>query len=210
MPYCTQCGFPNPDYRTKCFKCAEPMSLDEQAETEHDVSAPGISNIAADNPHLQVCPFCRGEVVLDARKCRHCGEWLDESECKSQKQQISVNTPNQSPVPDSFAVVDYRFAPCPLCGKPVRKTSRGNPPRVTCQACSCSFLLDRRGGISVICPACGSTDATGGGFPFIALLLGMPGIMLAESMPTKYRCRSCDRHSIGQPGADMVFGFFVS
>ncbi|MCX6346270.1 MAG: hypothetical protein NT018_14555 [Armatimonadetes bacterium] len=76
MKYCTQCGFPNPDDRPKCFKCAEPLSLDVQAQTEHDVSAPGSSNSVADDPHLRACPFCQGDVAQNAKKCRHCGEWL--------------------------------------------------------------------------------------------------------------------------------------
>ena len=26
------------------------------------------------------CPFCRGKIPIEARKCKHCGEWLEKSE----------------------------------------------------------------------------------------------------------------------------------
>ena len=25
------------------------------------------------------CPFCSGEIEADAKKCRHCGEWLGKN-----------------------------------------------------------------------------------------------------------------------------------
>lgn len=28
----------------------------------------------------KLCPFCAEEVKPDARKCKHCGEWLDDSQ----------------------------------------------------------------------------------------------------------------------------------
>lgn len=27
---------------------------------------------------LVACPFCKGEIAVDAAKCRHCGEWVKE------------------------------------------------------------------------------------------------------------------------------------
>jgi hypothetical protein len=28
---------------------------------------------------MKQCPFCMGQIPDDARKCQHCGEWVDSS-----------------------------------------------------------------------------------------------------------------------------------
>lgn len=28
---------------------------------------------------VKECPHCKGEISVDASKCRHCGEWIDKS-----------------------------------------------------------------------------------------------------------------------------------
>jgi hypothetical protein len=164
------------------------------------------------------CRTCRKQIAEGFEFCPHCGASQQKHQ-PAPAQPIPPPRPQRSPAgppapahsaPQSFATVDYRYLPCPGCGKPVQRPRRGNPPRGACDACGTSFLVDRRGGIPVICPNCSSTSVTGGGFPFWSLIFGMPGIMLAETQPTKYVCQSCDCHFIGVPGANMVFGFFIS
>lgn len=72
MKYCPKCKYPNPDSMTKCFKCGTNLSLSDERGTE---SAQAGGN-AVDDQQLQACPFCHGDVPQQARKCRHCGEWL--------------------------------------------------------------------------------------------------------------------------------------
>lgn len=56
---CLQCGTPrNNQTVARCWKCGLVFSA--------------YVPPAPDRP----CPFCRGEVPGDAKKCRHCGEWL--------------------------------------------------------------------------------------------------------------------------------------
>ena len=37
------------------------------------------TNISEDNINNKNCPYCAEEIKEDARKCKHCGEWLDGS-----------------------------------------------------------------------------------------------------------------------------------
>lgn len=36
-------------------------------------------------PVVTTCPFCDGEIGSTARKCRHCGEWLDGRQSPGQQ-----------------------------------------------------------------------------------------------------------------------------
>jgi uncharacterized membrane protein YvbJ len=33
----------------------------------------------------KICPYCGGEILAVAKKCKHCGKWLTESEVKPQQ-----------------------------------------------------------------------------------------------------------------------------
>ena len=32
---------------------------------------------------IKLCPFCNAEISFDAKKCKFCGEWVDENKKKS-------------------------------------------------------------------------------------------------------------------------------
>lgn len=43
------------------------------------------------------CPYCGGEIMAVAKKCRHCGKWLDANNAMTQQPtNISTNAPKQS------------------------------------------------------------------------------------------------------------------
>ena len=46
------------------------------------------------------CPACAEEIKADARKCKHCGEWLDDS------QMLRTSAPVQLPQRSHGAVAD--------------------------------------------------------------------------------------------------------
>ena len=62
------CGFPNPDHRTTCYKCHQPLD-DPHLAVAPQPPAPVVSA-------LQQCQFCKADVPPDAKKCKQCGEWL--------------------------------------------------------------------------------------------------------------------------------------
>lgn len=76
----------------------------------------------ADKRETVDCPFCGEEILATAKKCKHCGEFLDGS---SKPVQSNNNAPMFSQVLtyNSGLIVD-----CPVCwytGKP-KKETRGN------------------------------------------------------------------------------------
>lgn len=40
---------------------------------------------------MPACPFCEGEVSATARKCRHCGEWLQPAEPEPEPAPVAVS-----------------------------------------------------------------------------------------------------------------------
>ena len=46
----------------------------------------------------KTCPFCGEEIMVTAKKCKHCGEWLDKQDEKQKVQQTKV---------------------CPVCGETI-------------------------------------------------------------------------------------------
>jgi hypothetical protein len=77
MGKCFKCGRSAGFLLNKCEGCVQ---LEERAEAEHAAAdAPAIAPADARQPGGVACPFCRGDVVSAARKCCHCGEWLDQT-----------------------------------------------------------------------------------------------------------------------------------
>ena len=42
------------------------------------------------------CPYCGEEIMADAKKCRHCGEWLEEEPIPEQSQEAENTETNAS------------------------------------------------------------------------------------------------------------------
>ncbi|MGD8780647.1 MAG: hypothetical protein PVH88_16985 [Ignavibacteria bacterium] len=42
-------------------------------------------------PETKKCPYCSEEILADARKCKHCGEYLDDTlKAKAQPQETKI------------------------------------------------------------------------------------------------------------------------
>jgi hypothetical protein len=160
------------------------------------------------------CRKCKERISPTHRFCPQCGaDQQDRNISPDPKSTAMAVRPQANPkLPDSFALCDYRFLPCPKCFSPVKKPKQryGNPGRATCPKCSTNFLVDVRGEIPVVCPACESTDIGGGNLPTWLCIFGPIGLVFADMQPTKYQCHSCGCHFVGTEGANVGFGFFIS
>ncbi|MCX6809540.1 MAG: hypothetical protein NTZ65_02225 [Candidatus Berkelbacteria bacterium] len=47
------------------------------------------------NKTTKKCPHCKEEVLIDARKCKHCGEWLETKETKKGAEDVVLRQPNE-------------------------------------------------------------------------------------------------------------------
>jgi hypothetical protein len=52
-----------------CVGCGIPLREDNTSET--------CSECAGPQPRSKKCPFCKEQIIADASKCKHCGEYLD-------------------------------------------------------------------------------------------------------------------------------------
>ena len=60
----------------------------------------------------KICPYCREEILAEAKKCKHCGEWLDGSHSdrhqgkgvpqKNKKKKLHIASTSQSKTSLSF------------------------------------------------------------------------------------------------------------
>jgi len=39
-----------------------------------------LQGLWADTPDTKHCPYCSGKVLITAKKCKHCGEWIDNAD----------------------------------------------------------------------------------------------------------------------------------
>lgn len=84
---CSQCGQQNSAERVNCQVCQSPLILS------------GSRDQSVADPDLRVrCPFCAEEILAAAKKCEHCGEWLNG---EMDPVATPVTTPNQKPLPRS-------------------------------------------------------------------------------------------------------------
>ena len=79
----------------KCPQCGgEKVKL--TGKNQYECQYCGTKFTKADEPSEQQssapvyrCPYCGGEIVMGARKCRHCGEWFTQS---SQHESVSTQS----------------------------------------------------------------------------------------------------------------------
>lgn len=72
------------------------------------------------------CPYCGGEIMTTAQKCKHCGKWLDGREEKKE-----TPAPQEMPVAKEKSVIkempaseELKTKNCPYCGEEIMPVAK--------------------------------------------------------------------------------------
>ena len=91
-----------PGKKVKCPKCSQVVTVPAAAasdpgyEVDQDVPAPAPLQPVTMAPAKRSCPYCGSQVIANAIKCRHCGEFLDEATAPAvAKTRAAVSTGDQ-------------------------------------------------------------------------------------------------------------------
>lgn len=44
---------------------------------------------------IKNCPFCSEEILIEAKKCKHCGEFLDKEMREARQPQVTTEVPKE-------------------------------------------------------------------------------------------------------------------
>lgn len=82
---------PEAGAKIKCPKCQNIISV-RKSETELPIVAAdeSVKDQNESNQDNKKCPFCAEKIKFEAKKCKHCGELLDDSMKSHSSQQINV------------------------------------------------------------------------------------------------------------------------
>ena len=61
-----------------CADCNAVLTRVTGGSPPRSVAAPPPSNLGPKNKQTKTCNYCAEEILVDARKCKHCGEFLEE------------------------------------------------------------------------------------------------------------------------------------
>src|SRR5579862_7943846 len=96
-----------------CIRCGIPLAIGNETDFCSEHGGPSLL------PEAQMrCPFCSELILATAKKCKHCGEFVDRSRSKETQQSVHVPAPRRGDI----------ICPNPRCGyvgKP-RKVARGS------------------------------------------------------------------------------------
>jgi hypothetical protein len=84
---CGSCKQENPaDYRFCCWCGKALTNVEVNSEPTFEAKEPavkGVTSLPEKEMRTRKCPFCAEEIAVDARKCKHCGEFVDATQSAS-------------------------------------------------------------------------------------------------------------------------------
>ena len=108
------------------------------------------------------CPYCGEEILSVAKKCKHCGEWLEKKDPEKEKKACPI----------CGEMIEADLDICPICHESTRPIQSSSKERITtrneenlkeqdnpserflnCKCCKKPLSLE-----ATICPHCGETD----------------------------------------------------
>jgi len=75
---------------------------------------------------MKKCPYCTADIPDEAKKCKHCGEWVEPRDAPASDLRLSVGPPTRGPT-----------KPCPYCSALIPKGAW------TCMYCKRSVIGGR-------------------------------------------------------------------
>ena len=127
-----------------CPYCGEPTQVPESAQVPEqetpEPSSPANTTIVKKDVHqdpsrlllsvplqplgqTQPCPFCGEQILAIAKKCKHCGEFMENEPCQAQATE-QIDSKSLFWAQMAFGTLKNEFV-CPHCGKQGCVYSRG-------------------------------------------------------------------------------------
>lgn len=78
------------------------------------------ANTTNSEPSKKHCPYCGEEILAIAKKCRHCGEWLEKD-----------NTTKQIVCPICGEMIDEGLEICPICHERIKENKQNLRPNTS-------------------------------------------------------------------------------
>lgn len=94
------------------YSSAEKTNQQLKQETPQ-TKIPQSTNVPNSDKPKKRCPYCGEEILAVAKKCRHCGEWLDKD-----------NSTKQIVCPICGEMIDDGLETCPICHEKIKENKQ--------------------------------------------------------------------------------------
>lgn len=137
--------------------------------------------------NMKLCPYCNGEIIANAQKCKHCGKWLNE--------QMQI-------CPYCMKEIPANAKKCSFCGSTVQKKKSELVRFMATLAIIVIVLISV--GLGLFAESSGTDGDFGGFVGFILLIL-----LEIYFIPTHIAYEKIHRHTNFIFLVNMLFGYTI-